>query len=47
MVCWVWLSNYIKLGCIKMDFKPVDLKISQAVKDCNVVFSVVIVNFIL
>lgn len=27
-----------------MDFKLVNLKISQAIKDCNVVFSVVIVN---
>lgn len=46
VACWVWLGITIRLGCIKMDFKLVSLKISQAVKDCNIVFSVVIVNFI-
>lgn len=35
----------IRLGYIKMDFKMVSL--SQAVKDCNAVFSVVILNSIL
>lgn len=41
---WVFC---IRLGYIKMDFKMVSLKMSQAVKDYDAVFSVVILNSIL